>query len=89
MIQTTPHHLAAMRPKKKLTTTQKKLELSEKIIADLQKPLKRPLPEAHAESFPAADKDFDNLFSMAFLNDLWQNTSQAGPSLRHRQFRGI
>jgi hypothetical protein len=58
---------------KTFTAPQKKLDLSEKFIADLQKPAKRPLPEDRAESPPSADKDFENPFSMAFLNDLWQN----------------
>jgi hypothetical protein len=63
--------------RKTLTDAQKMLNLSEKLITDLQKPSKRPLPEDHAESPPPADNDFDNPFSMAFLNDLCQNISKA------------
>jgi hypothetical protein len=70
MTQITPQHLDAMRLQKTLTAAQKKLDLSEKLIAELQKPPKRCLSEDHAESSPLADKDFDKPFSIAFLNDL-------------------
>jgi hypothetical protein len=62
MTQTTLQHLDAMRLRKTLTVAQKKSDLTEKLIAYLQKPLKRPLPEDDAESPPPADRDFDNPF---------------------------
>jgi hypothetical protein len=89
MTQITPQHLDAMRLRKTLAAAKKKIDLSEKLIADLQKPPKMPLPEDHTESPPPADKNCDNPFSMAFLNDLWQNISKAGPSRRSRPFRDI
>jgi hypothetical protein len=71
--------------RKSLAVAQKKLDLSEKLIADLPMPPKRPLPEDHAESPPPADTEFYNPFSIAFLNDLCQNISKTVPTFRYRQ----
>jgi hypothetical protein len=66
MTQNTPAQVEAMQLRWALSAAQKKLDISEKLIDELQHD---PLSN-NDKSSPSVDKDFRSPFSMAFLNDL-------------------